>query len=210
VTVRWVRRSLVVVALLVVVAAVLQLSGVLPKFDPFGMATTDRSQPAVLQSIRDLSQYHAAAGDYQVIIDLEKDVKYVPAGLVGERGLFVGAGSVNAYVDFRRLTADSLVVSPDRQSVELRLPEPVLDKPNLDQQRSYLYRWDCGLLNCIQAILETPNQQEFYVAAEQRIADAAQEAGLIDRARENTKVMLTGMLQALGFQVTIVEGEGSR
>ncbi|MGQ0777494.1 MAG: DUF4230 domain-containing protein [Pseudonocardiales bacterium] len=203
--VRWVRHGLVGVALVVVVAAVLQLGGVLPKLDPFGVETVDRSQPAVLQAIRDLSQYHAAAGDYQVIIDIEKDVRYFPAPLAGERGLFVGAGSVNAYVDFGRLAEDSIVVSPDRKSVELRLPEPVLDKPNLDQQRSYVYSWECGLLTCLNALVEIPDQQQFYVAAEQRIADVAQKSGLVGQARENTKVMLTGMLQALGFQVTIVE-----
>ncbi len=201
------RLGLVLVALVVVVAAVLQLGGLLPRFDPFGVGTVDRSQPAVLQSIRDLSQHHAASGDYQVVIDLEKDVKYVPGALAGERGLLVGAGSVNAYVDFSRLTEDSLIVSPDRKSVELRLPEPVLDKPNLDHQRSYLYSWECGLLTCLNAIVKPPDQQQFYVVAEQRIADAAQESGLVDRARENTEVMLTGMLQALGYQVTIVESD---
>lgn len=204
---RWVRRGLVVAALLVVVAAGLQLGGVLPELDPFGVETVDRSQPAVLQAIRDLSEYHAAAGDYQVVIDLEKDVRYIPAPLAGERGLFVGAGSVNAYVDFGQLAEGSLVVSPDRKSVELSLPEPVLDKPNLDHQRSYLYSWECGLITCVNAIVKAPDQQHFYVAAEQRIADAAKESGLTDQARENTKTMLTGLLRALGFQVTIVESD---
>lgn len=205
--VRWVRRGLVVTALLVVVAAVLQLGGVLPSLDPFGTQTVDRSQPAVLLAIRDLSQYHAAAGDYQVVIDIEKDVKHVPAVLAGERALFVGAGSVNAYVDFSSLAQDSLVMSPDRRSVELRLPEPMLDKPNLDHQRSYVYSVERGLFDRLYAVVEAPDQQEFYVAAEQRIAEAAQESGLADQARQNTEVMLTGMLQALGFQVTIIRSD---
>src|SRR5215510_6373938 len=98
-------------------------------------------------------------------------------------------------------------VWPDRESVELTLPEPVLDKPNLDHQRSYLYSWECGLITCLSTLVAVPDQQQFYVAAEQRIADAAKESGLVDRARENTEVMLAGMLQALGFQVTIVESD---
>ncbi|MCI2419281.1 DUF4230 domain-containing protein [Saccharopolyspora sp. K220] len=206
--VRWLQAGLLGAALLLVVATVLQLVGLLPELNPFGRETIDRSQPAVLRSMRDLSQYHAAVGDYQVVIDVEKDVKGVPSALAGERTLFVAAGTVNAYVDFGRLADDGLNVSPDGTSVQVKLPTPVLDKPNIDNRRSYVFSQQRGLIDRLNAIVETPTQQEFYVAAEQRIADAAKESGLVDRARDNTKVMLTGMLQALGFrQVTFVDDE---
>jgi hypothetical protein len=202
---RWVKQGLIAAVVLVVVAALLQLIGLLPKLNPFGVETVDRSQPAVLQAVRDLSQFHAAAGDYQVVIDIEKDVQWVPSVIAGERTLFVAAGSVNAYVDFGHLVENSMVMSPDRGSVELTLPTPVLDKPRVDNQRSYVFSQERGLFNRLGAIVETPQQQPFYVAAEQRIADAAKQSGLVERARANTKVMLTGMLQALGFKVTIVD-----
>lgn len=38
-----------------------------------------------------------------------------------------------------------------------------------------------------------------------RIADAAGKSELRRRAFENTRTMLTGLLRALGFQVTVVE-----
>ena len=72
---RWLKPSLVAVAVLVVLAAVLQLTGTLSRFSPFGVDTVDRSHPAVLKELRDLSQYHAATGDYEVVIDIEKDVR---------------------------------------------------------------------------------------------------------------------------------------
>ncbi len=77
---RWIKPAALVVAGLLVVAAALQIIGLLPKF---GSSTIDRSQPAVLQAVRDLSQYHAAAGDYQVVVDIEKDVQWVPASIAG-------------------------------------------------------------------------------------------------------------------------------
>jgi hypothetical protein len=200
---RWVRHGLIAVAAIAVLTAVLQLIGLLPKLNPFGVSTVDRSQPAVLQALRDLSQYHAAAGDYQVVIDIEKDVQWVPSVIAGQRTLFVAAGSVDAYVDFGNLVQDSLLVSEDRKSVELKLPTPQLAKPTLDNQRSYVFSQDRGLWDRLTALVETPQQQPFYVAAEQKIAEAAQHSGLIDRARTNTRLMLTGMLQALGFQVTV-------
>jgi hypothetical protein len=202
---RWVKHGLIAAVVLVVVAALLQIVGLLPKLNPFGTETIDRSQPAVLQAVRDLSQYHAAAGDYQVVVDIEKDVHWLPSTVAGERTLFVAAGSIDAYVDFGRLVEDSLVVSEDRKTVELKLPPAQLAKPNLDNQRSYVFSQERGLIDRIGALIQPPQLQEFYVAAEQKIAEAAQRSGLLERARANTKAMLTGLLQALGFQVTIQE-----
>ncbi|SDG09077.1 Protein of unknown function [Lentzea fradiae] len=174
---------------------------------PFGSAgeeeTIDRSQPAVLKSVRDLSQFHAAAGEFQVVLDIENDVKWVPAALAGERTLFVAAGSVNAYVDLGSLQDDGLIVSPDGKSVEIRLPQPRLDRPNLHHDRSYVFSQERGLINDLQALGGAPDQQRFYVAAEAKLAEAAKSSELLERAEDNTRVMLTGMLQSLGFQVKV-------
>ncbi|MCE7011595.1 DUF4230 domain-containing protein [Kibdelosporangium philippinense] len=187
---------------ILVVTAVLQIAGLLPKF---GTSTIDRSQPAVLQAVRDLSQYHAAAGDYQVVVDIEKDVAWVPSSIAGERTLFVAAGSIDAFIDFGKLADGNIIVSEDRTSVELRLPQPQLAKPNLDNTRSYVFSQERGLLDTLGALVEPPQQQQFYVAAEQKITEAAQRSGLTERARNNTRAMLTGMMTALGYRVTFQE-----
>ncbi|MFC5058733.1 DUF4230 domain-containing protein [Saccharothrix xinjiangensis] len=195
------RRVVVVVAglVLVAVAALVSVFVVVPRF---GTDTIDRSQPALLQSLRDLSQYHAAAGDFQVVLDIEHDVRFVPSALAGQRTLFVAAGTVNAYVDFGGLAEDSLKVSQEAKTVELALPAAVLDKPNLAQERCYVFTQERGLFDRLASLVETQDQQPFYVAAEQKISDAARESGLVGRAEENTRKMLTGMFGALGYQAT--------
>ncbi|WP_090069144.1 DUF4230 domain-containing protein [Lentzea flaviverrucosa] len=170
---------------------------------PFGDESIDRSQPAMLKSVRDMSQYHAAAGEFQVVLDIENDVKWVPAALAGERTLFVAAGSVNAFVDLGTLKDDGLVLSPDGKTVELRVPKPLLDKPNLHHDRSYVFSQQRGLINDLQALAGPPDQQRFYVAAEAKLSEAAQKSEILKRAEDNTRVMLTGMLQSLGFQVKV-------
>jgi Protein of unknown function (DUF4230) len=192
----------VLLAAVALVLGVLGLVTVLPNLNPFQTEETDRSQPVLLQAVRDLSQYHAAVGEFQVVVDLEKDAKFLPDFLIGERALFVAAGTVNAYVDFAGLKGDALTVSQDQKSVEVRLPKPRLDKPNLDQKRSYLVAEERGIWNKFKSLFEVPDQQQLYVLGEQKIADAAQQAGLIERAEKNTQSMLTGMLQSLGFSVT--------
>jgi hypothetical protein len=194
-------RGALVAAVIILLGAALFVFG---QFKPFGDASIDRSQPAMLKSVRDLSQYHAAAGEFQVVLDIENDVKWVPAALAGDRTLFVAAGSVNAYVDLGTLKDDGLIVSPDGKSVELKVPKPQLDKPNIHHDRSYVFSQERGLINDLQALAGPPDLQRFYLAGETKIAEAARQSELLKRAEDNTRVMLTGMLQSLGFQVKVV------
>lgn len=190
------------VGLVVVLVLCSQSVGLLPNFsNPFGKERTDRSQPPLLQSIQDLSRYVAAEGNFQVVIDLQKNRKYVPDFLVNERTLFVGAGSVESYVDFGAIGEGAITESADRKSVTVRLPDPQLAAPNLDLERSYVFAEQRGLLNQLGEVFGgDPNRQrEVYLLAEERIAEAAKESGLVERARENTRKMLEGLLRSLGY-----------
>jgi hypothetical protein len=192
-----------------VVALAIVLGGFtsLWRFNPFGSDTVDRSQPALLQSIRDLSQYHAAVGDFQIVIDVEKDVRFVPSALAGQRTLFVAAGTVNAYIDFTGMSGDALVVDEQARTVEVRLPKPQLDKPNLDQSRSYVFTQQRGVFDRLGDVVGTPDQQQFYVLAEEKLAEAAQQSTITDQAERNTRSMLSGMFQALGYRVTFDDSD---
>ena len=168
--------------------------------------TIDRSGPVVLQSVRDLARYEGAAGNFQVIVDLEKDAAFLPTTIIGQRTLFVAVGSVNAYVDFSSLTKDAITVGADRQAVDVRLPHAALDKPNLDHQHSYVFAQERGIVDRVRTFFDqAPNEQaELYRVAEQKIGDAATQSGLTARAEANARMMLQDLLHSLGFkQVTI-------
>jgi len=195
----------VLVAVLVGVIALL-LAGrafnVFPNWaNPFGDETVDRSQPALLESVQDLSRYEAASGNYQVVVDVEKDAKFIPTAIKGERTLFVAAGSVDVFVDFGGISGDALKVSADRKSVELRLPRPALEKPNLDHDRSYVFARQTGVLDRLQSLAggNTNSEQQLYQLAEKKLADAAVQSDLTDRAEKNTRAMLEGLFKSLGF-----------
>lgn len=170
-------------------------------FSPFQSKQTDRSLPVLLKSIQNTSQYHTAVGNFQVIVDVEDDVDWVPGIIAGRRTLFVAAGTVNAYIDLSGLTDKDLTLSADGKSVTVRLPEPQLDKPNLDHDRSYLFSQDRGVLNRIADAIETPQQAQFYQLAETKIAAAAEESELRKQAAETAKTNLTGIFAALDMQV---------
>lgn len=174
-----VRIASLLIAVTLVLVAALGAAGLLGVKLPFQSTTIDRSQPALLKSIQDISQFHAAVGHFEVVLDHEDDVNWVPSFIAGERSLFVAAGTVNAYVDFSSLANGDLTLSEDGKSVEIRLPEAQLDKPNLDQDRTYLFSQERGVINRVADALSTPEQQELYQLAEQKMVSAAEESELV-------------------------------
>ncbi|MCG5220959.1 DUF4230 domain-containing protein [Streptosporangium sp. KLBMP 9127] len=195
--------GLLVVIVLLVVGARLTWTWL----NPFGERSVDRSQPVLLESIHDLSRFEAATGNFQVVVDLEKDAAFLPDAIKGSRTLFVGAGGVDAYVDLSSIASNALTMSPDRTEVTVRLPRAALEKPNLDNRRSYVYHQQRGILDRVQEFLSSSpqNQQELYVLAEKKIAEAAAASDLRNRADQNTKRMLEGMLKSLGFEKVSVK-----
>jgi hypothetical protein len=184
--------------------------GIVPDFhNPFAETTIDRSGPAVLKSIRDLHEYHAATGNFQQIVDLHHDTG-LPDELLGDRTLFVATGSVDALVDFGQIEDGAVHVSDDRRSATINLPRPTLSDPQIDVTRSYVYDRDRGLFNQIGSLFgnDDGDQQQVYVVAQERIRAAAQNgSGLIPRAEDNTRKMLQSLLRSLGFRRVAVNFE---
>ncbi|MEU8504682.1 DUF4230 domain-containing protein [Streptomyces brevispora] len=181
--------------------------------DIFGEKTHDRSGPAVLKSIRDMSRYEAAAGNFQVVVDLEKDTKFLPDAIRGTRTLYVGAGTVGASVDLGEVANNGVVINKDRTTAELRLPHAVLGKPTLDPDRSYAVSKQRGLLDRIGDFFsDNPgSEQAVNKLAARHIGEAAKESGLTQRAEKNTTAMLRGLLVSLGFkEVTVHYGDAGR
>ncbi|MFB7075500.1 DUF4230 domain-containing protein, partial [Streptomyces sp. NPDC056290] len=190
----WVKVVGSVVLLLAVLFAGIRMS-VLPGLkDLFGTETRDRSGPALLESIQDISRYDAASGNFQVVVDLEKDTKFLPDAVRGSRTLYVGAGTVDAYVDLGKLDEGDVRVDDERTSATLRLPHARLGTPALDPERSYAVSKQRGLFDRLGDLFsDNPNsEQAVQKLAVRHIGDAAEESGLTARAETNTTGMLEG------------------
>ncbi|WP_449374004.1 DUF4230 domain-containing protein [Arthrobacter psychrolactophilus] len=196
---RTVKRTTLWVAVLLLIA----LAG-LYVASLFGLSLfpAKQSEAALLNSIQDTSKYVSAVGDFEVVVDDKEDNLVLPDVIAGRKTLFFGAGTVNAYVDLSGLTEGDLTISQDGKSVDVRLPEPELEKPNLDQSRSRMVAQDRGVFDRINDALAVPEQAKFYKMAEERITTAAEKSELKKRATENTKAMLTGMFGSMDIKVT--------
>ncbi|NUT37335.1 MAG: DUF4230 domain-containing protein [Hamadaea sp.] len=193
---------LMIVLLAVAAFLGVNLTGVLPEFhNPFAERTVVQQQPPLLLSIKDLSRYVASEGEFQVVIDLKKDRKYVPDFLINDRVLYIAYGTVQAYVDFGAIGQDSIKETVEGKEVEIILPSPQLEKPSLDVKRSYAFAEERGLFNRVGDFFQGDlnREREVMIKAEEELAKAADASELLERAEINTRSMLTGMLRSLGY-----------
>jgi hypothetical protein len=203
-------RWLLVIGLIVLVATllVLLLLGRLASgFNPFDRDTVDRTQPAVLMAVRDLAEFHAATGEFQVIVDSEDTVRNLPRQIAGERTLFVAVGSVDAAVNFSNLDDTAITVDDARERVSIRLPGAQLTEATVDPDRSYVFSRERGLLDRLAGLFsDSPtDDQALYQMAERRLERAATESGLVELANRNTEAMLRSLLTSLGFTDVTIE-----
>lgn len=175
----------------------------------FGEETRDRSGPALLKSIQDTHRYEAAVGNFQVVVDLEKDAAFLPDAIRGTRTLYVDAGTVSGFVDLGGPGERNVSVNGDRTTASIRLPHAVLGTAALDRNRWYAVSKQRGLLDRIGDLFSDnrAGEQAVQKLAAQHIGEAARDSGLAERAEKNTTAMLEGLLRSLGFrEVTLAYG----
>jgi hypothetical protein len=197
-------RGAVVTALLGAVAIGLFLlfgaiSGLLSIGNPFSTTQVDRTQPALLKQLSNLSDYHAAQGTFMVEVDVEDDVNILPSFIAGERTIFRARGTVDSTVDFSNIGGDAVQASD--QSVTITLPEPTYAKAVVDPLHSEVIDRDRGLFTRIGDAFgdDTNNERDLYRLAGTKLDAAAKESTLRNRAEKNTTLMLEGLLGRLGY-----------
>lgn len=124
------------------------------------------------------------------------------APLLGDRLLFVGHGYVTAGIDLEKLGSQDLVFEDG--VIKVQLPAAEIFDATLDNDKSYVYDRETGLLTHGDINLETLARQ----TAEDQIEQAALEDGILAQAQANAESFLRSLLNRLGFlQVTFIQTE---
>jgi Protein of unknown function (DUF4230) len=175
--------------------------------NPLEPEVVDRSTPALLLALDDLSEYHAATADLQVMVDVEIDTPWVPSIISGERVHFMAVGTADAYVDFENLDGDAVSLSADGEAATIVLPAPEMSEVRIDPEESRVVDRDRGLVERLgAAFMENPtDDSDLYALAERRIGAAAAESDLLSRAEANTRDMLTTLATSLGVERVTVD-----
>lgn len=165
---------------------------------------TIRPDPVtIVREVRSLARLETVQYTLEKIIIAETGQG--PLGfLFGDRLLLVAHGTVIAGVDLSRVQPADVWFDDDGR-IYLRLPPAEVFVVALDNERSYVYERDTGLLRRGDIRLEAEARR----AAEAEIRQAALDDGILEQARLNAENVLYRFLRTLGYADVIFASGGA-
>jgi len=158
----------------------------------------------VLQQVREASELTTAAFTMQAVVPTEQDAT-LGGFVVGKtKLLYIAHGEVKAGVDLSQITARNVQVSADAIQIQLP-PAQVLDK-KIDVNRSQVYDYNRGMLGLgpdVGTDLQSLAQQE----ALKKITAAACEEGLLQKASDRARFVVTQLLTTAGYKSVTVNAQ---
>jgi len=151
----------------------------------------------IIHQVRRLARLETVQYTIEKVVTAESGQEGLWATLFGDRLLFVAHGVVIAGVDLSKLGPEDIWIQDG--VLYVRLPEPEVFVATLDNEKSYVYDRETGLLSKGEVNLETVARQ----AAEQAILEAALEDGILEQARVNAEVFLERLFNQLGFKQVV-------
>ncbi len=165
----------------------------------FNPTPTIRPDPvSIVHEVRTLARLETIQYAVEKVITAETGQEFL-GFLFGDRLLLVAHGTVIAGVDLDKIGVDDIEIDADGR-VLLNLPPAQVFATVLDNEKSYIYDRDVGLLRRGDVQLESAAR----LAAEREIERTALEDGILDQAQVNAEAYLYRLLRSLGFpDVTI-------
>lgn len=147
----------------------------------------------IIHEVRGLSRLETAVYSVEKVITAESGQGPFEF-LFGDRLILVAHGQVIAGVDLGKMGEDDIIVTEDG-TVIVRLPPAEILVATLDNQKSYVYDREAGLIG-VNPALETEARK----AAEEEILNAALEDGILEIAQRNAETYVLRLILALGFR----------
>jgi hypothetical protein len=152
----------------------------------------------IINQIRPLARLETIQYTIEKVITAEVGQDSL-APLFGDKLLFVGHGYVTAGIDLQDIGLKDFVVQDGE--IRVRLPTAEIFDATLDNDKSYVYDRETGLLTHGDINLETTARQ----AAEEQIKQAALDDGILAQAQSNAESYMESLLNKLGYsQVSFI------
>jgi hypothetical protein len=155
----------------------------------------------IINQVRPLARLETIQYTVEKVITAEVG-QNVLAPLIGDKLLFVGHGYVIAGVDLSKIRSQDITIEDG--ILIFHIPEAEIFVATLDNDKSYVYDRETGMLTHGDINLETNARQ----AAEEQIRQAALDDGILEQAQTNAELYLESLLNELGYsQVSFVKPE---
>lgn len=151
----------------------------------------------IIHEIRSLARLETIEYSVEKVITAETGQEL--GILFGDRLLFIAYGRVIAGVDLSKLTPGDLYMQ--NGALHVRLPSPEIFVATLDNEKSYVYDREQGILTHGDTNLETHARQ----VAEAEILNSAIEDGILEQAAANAEDYLERLLRSLGYPEVIFQ-----
>ena len=158
-----------------------------------GALHLDFDQPAIVQRIQRLQRLESVKYTLEKVVTGERQSRFLPQSIAGERLLMIVRGEVFAGVDLSKLKSSDVQVNG--KQVRITLPHAEIFSTRIDNNQTRVYSRDTGLL-----VPADPNlESEVRAEAERQLLQAALTDGILTNASTNARGTVTALIQALGF-----------
>ncbi len=148
----------------------------------------------VVLQLRNAADLTTAIYTGEVIVPISQDQVWASFVIGSTKLLYVAKGEVKAGIDLNRLTTNDVIVGTD--SIRVTLPAPVILDSKIDVNQSQIYDHQRSLFGPDVAVdLHQRAQRE----ALRRIEAAACEGGLLQLASDRAQLVITRLLQQMGY-----------
>lgn len=155
--------------------------------------------PVVVTSIRDLASLTTVEFVEYTIVEKGTDSSWLEWARGDSLRLFAVA-NIGAGVDLSQVTIRDVSVD-EAGVVEITIPAAEIQYVAVDNDATQILERDVGLLTKGDPRLETDARQ----VAEEVLVQSALEAGILLKAEDNARTVLTDFLLSLGYQDVVVE-----
>ncbi len=159
--------------------------------------------PVIISSIRDIARLTTVEAVEYTIVEKGTDRGWL-AWARGDSIQLFAVARIGAGVDLSELSVRDVSVDPDDGVVELVIPRAEVQYVDVDNVATQILDRSTGIFTRGDPRLETDARQ----IADEILRQSAIDGGLLDRAEENARQVLTDFLLGLGYRDVIVEFEG--
>jgi uncharacterized protein (UPF0333 family) len=147
-----------------------------------------------ITNVRSLARLETIQYSLEQVVTCEVNQEGPMAFLLGEKLLFVGHGYVIAGIDMEKIQPSDLRLGGD--TLYVRLPPAEIFVATLDNEKSYVYDREGGVIRSTEISLETVCRQ----AAEEKIRQSVLEDGILQQAQTNAENYLFKFFTTLGYK----------
>ncbi|MBE0689070.1 MAG: DUF4230 domain-containing protein [Anaerolineae bacterium] len=164
-----------------------------------GVGERSITATVILERIQALAELTTTRYNFSGIVTTEREMPPLLQVIYGDRQVLVAVGTIEAGVDLRQLTGESIQIAGDTLSVTL--PAARLQSCAIDESKTYVVERDTGIFAPETLNLDSEARRFAIV----QFRDQALESGVLEQAQDEARTVITQIILAINAAIERVE-----